>query len=35
VPRRLAELKADPWQELEDLDQAITAAAWRAVGGKH
>jgi bifunctional non-homologous end joining protein LigD len=32
VPRRLAGL-ADPWRAIHDVDQAITARAWRAVGG--
>jgi bifunctional non-homologous end joining protein LigD len=32
VPRRLAQL-ADPWQAIHDLDQAITARAFRAVTG--
>jgi bifunctional non-homologous end joining protein LigD len=34
VPRRLAALRADPWADLTEVDQSITAAAWRAVGGK-
>lgn len=34
VPRRLAALGEDPWAELPDTAQKITAAAWRAVGGK-
>ncbi|HEU4613241.1 MAG TPA: non-homologous end-joining DNA ligase, partial [Kofleriaceae bacterium] len=34
VPARLANLKRDPWHGIEKLDQAITAAMWRAVGGK-
>lgn len=34
VPTRLAGLKKDPWDGIDDLDQAITAAAWKAVGGK-
>ena len=34
VPRRLAKLGADPWRDVYDVKQAITAAAWRAVGGK-
>lgn len=34
VPVRLAELKQDPWDGIDDVDQAINAAAWRAVGGK-
>ena len=34
VPARLARLDADPWADLNDLRQAVTAAAWRAVGGK-
>ena len=24
----------DPWDGINDLDQSITAAAWRALGGK-
>jgi bifunctional non-homologous end joining protein LigD len=34
VPRRLGELAEDPWKRINDVDQAITAAAWRALGGK-
>lgn len=34
VPRRLATLTADPWNGIDDVDQAINAAAWRGVGGK-
>jgi len=34
VPARLARLKKDPWEGIDDLDQAINAAAWRGVGGK-
>ena len=34
VPRRLGELKEDPWRRLGELEQSITAAAWRALGGK-
>ena len=34
VPARLAALKKDPWAGIDDLDQAITAATWRAVGAK-
>ena len=34
VPRRLAKLPADPWKDIYDLEQSITAAAWNAVGGK-
>jgi hypothetical protein len=34
VPQRFSELGRDPWAELASLDQAITAASWRAVGGK-
>ncbi|HEY5950983.1 MAG TPA: non-homologous end-joining DNA ligase [Kofleriaceae bacterium] len=34
VPQRLAGLKRDPWHGIADLDQAITAAAWRALGAK-
>lgn len=34
VPRRLATLGEDPWKDIYKVKQAITAAAWRAVGGK-
>jgi bifunctional non-homologous end joining protein LigD len=34
VPARLARLNQDPWAGIDELDQAITAAAWRGVGGK-
>jgi bifunctional non-homologous end joining protein LigD len=34
VPARLASLDKDPWHGIDDVDQAITAATWRAVGGK-
>ncbi|HEX5060173.1 MAG TPA: non-homologous end-joining DNA ligase [Kofleriaceae bacterium] len=34
VPARLAKLKQDPWAGIDDLDQAITASAWRALGAK-
>ncbi len=34
VPARLAALDEDPWIGIEDVDQSINAAAWRAVGGK-
>lgn len=34
VPRRLDTLAADPWRDLGQIKQSITAAAWRAVGGK-
>lgn len=34
VPLRLVKLKKDPWHGIDDADQAITAAAWRALGGK-
>jgi bifunctional non-homologous end joining protein LigD len=34
VPGRLGKLPRDPWAGIGDADQAITAAAWRAVGGK-
>ncbi|HTL38365.1 MAG TPA: non-homologous end-joining DNA ligase [Kofleriaceae bacterium] len=34
IPLRLAKLKRDPWAGIADVDQAITAAAWRALGGK-
>lgn len=34
VPRRLAKLAADPWKAMLEVKQAITAASWRAVGGR-
>ena len=34
VPRRLAMLARDPWRDLTETKQAITAASWRAVGRK-
>jgi len=34
VPARLASLAKDPWAGIGKVDQAITAAAWKAVGGK-
>ncbi|HEY6177842.1 MAG TPA: non-homologous end-joining DNA ligase [Kofleriaceae bacterium] len=34
VPRRLATLGSDPWQDIATIRQSITAAAWRAVGVK-
>src|SRR6185295_13949322 len=34
VPRRMIELRVDPWRGLGELRQSITAAAWRAVGGR-
>ena len=34
VPARLAKRAKDPWDGIDDADQAITAAAWRALGGK-
>jgi bifunctional non-homologous end joining protein LigD len=34
VPRRLVQLGDDPWKPMADVKQSITAAAWRAVGGK-
>ncbi|HEY0479598.1 MAG TPA: non-homologous end-joining DNA ligase [Kofleriaceae bacterium] len=34
VPRRLVTLKVDPWREIAQIKQSITASAWRAVGGK-
>jgi bifunctional non-homologous end joining protein LigD len=34
VPPRLGKLGADPWRRLGEVRQSITAAAWRAVGGK-
>ncbi|HWO19135.1 MAG TPA: non-homologous end-joining DNA ligase [Kofleriaceae bacterium] len=33
VPRRLGELREDPWRDIDKIHQSITAAAWRAVGG--
>ncbi|HET9626182.1 MAG TPA: non-homologous end-joining DNA ligase [Kofleriaceae bacterium] len=36
VPRRLAQLAEDPWRAIHDVEQKITARAWRAVGrGDH
>jgi bifunctional non-homologous end joining protein LigD len=32
IPARLAKLAKDPWHGIDDLDQAITAASWRALG---
>ncbi len=34
VPHRLAQLPRDPWDGIDSLTQSITAAAWKAVGGK-
>jgi len=34
VPRRLAMLAEDPWKDIYKVKQSVTAAAWRAVGGK-
>ena len=34
VPKRLATLAQDPWRDLTQTKQAITAATWRAVGRK-
>ena len=34
VPRRLGELAEDPWRGIGEVSQAITAEAWRAIGGK-
>lgn len=34
VPARLGKLKRDPWAGIDELDQAITAASWRALGVK-
>ena len=34
VPRRMVELRADPWDAMAQTRQSITAAAWRALGGK-
>lgn len=34
VPRRLATLQDDPWAGIHEVEQAITAHAWRTVGGK-
>jgi bifunctional non-homologous end joining protein LigD len=34
VPKRLGELREDPWRDINEIQQSITAAAWRAVGGK-
>jgi bifunctional non-homologous end joining protein LigD len=34
VPRRLSQLEHDPWSAIHDVEQAITAATWKAVGGK-
>jgi bifunctional non-homologous end joining protein LigD len=34
VPRRLAMLAEDPWKDFFTTKQSITAATWKAVGGK-
>ena len=34
VPRRLVTLRDDPWAAMTGVKQSITAAAWRAFGGK-
>jgi bifunctional non-homologous end joining protein LigD len=34
IPPRLAQLAEDPWAGMSDVSQSITAAAWKAVGGK-
>jgi bifunctional non-homologous end joining protein LigD len=34
VPARLASLDKDPRSGIDDVEQSITAAAWRALGGK-
>ncbi len=34
VPPRLAQLAEDPWARLDHVKQCITAATWKAVGGK-
>ncbi|MBA3820038.1 MAG: hypothetical protein H0X17_14180 [Deltaproteobacteria bacterium] len=34
VPRRLAQVTVDPWKDIYKVKQAITAASWKAVGGK-
>jgi bifunctional non-homologous end joining protein LigD len=34
VPRRLAKLARDPWAAIADAASTITAATWKAVGGK-
>ena len=34
VPARLGALARDPWEGIYATDQAITAATWKAVGGK-
>jgi bifunctional non-homologous end joining protein LigD len=34
VPKRLGELKEDPWRRIGEIQQSITAAAWRALVGK-
>jgi bifunctional non-homologous end joining protein LigD len=33
VPRRLAKLRKDPWDGIDQLAQSVTAASWRAVEG--
>ncbi len=34
VPPRLAQLAKDPWEGMLEITQSITAATWKAVGGK-
>ena len=34
IPRRLSLLDHDPWSAIHDVKQSITAATWKAVGGK-
>jgi bifunctional non-homologous end joining protein LigD len=34
IPARLGALARDPWHDIYDADQSITAAMWKAVGGK-
>ncbi|MDB4958842.1 MAG: ATP-dependent ligase [Myxococcales bacterium] len=34
VPQRLAQLDKDPWDGINRVKQAITAAAWKQLGGK-
>jgi bifunctional non-homologous end joining protein LigD len=34
VPARLAARSDDPWEAITAVEQAITAATWRAIGGK-
>jgi bifunctional non-homologous end joining protein LigD len=35
VPPRIGSLAADPWAELADLKQGITATAWKRLGRSH